>query len=80
MRSAEYTGKADVWPLNADAELLAIVIIESREAIENIDEILSVPGLGATRTDHRRARGSGSNRAGRTRVRRTEHALRNVWK
>ena len=47
MTPAEYTGIADVWPLNADGELLAIVMIESREAVEDIDEILSVPGLGA---------------------------------
>ena len=38
--------RSDVWPLNPDGELLAIVMIESRTAIENIDEILDVPGLG----------------------------------
>jgi len=47
MTMGEYTGKADVWPLDPEGELLAIVMIESREAVENIDEILSVPGLGA---------------------------------
>ena len=41
-----YAEKADVWPLNPEGELLAIVMIETREAIEDIDEILSVPGLG----------------------------------
>ena len=42
----EYMQRSDVWPLNPDGELLAIVMIESRTAIENIDEILDVPGLG----------------------------------
>ena len=43
----EYTKRADVWPLNPDGELLAMIMIETREAVENIDAILSVPGLGA---------------------------------
>ena len=47
MTPAEYTGRADVWPLDPDGELLAIVMIESREAVDNIEEILAVPGLGA---------------------------------
>jgi len=42
----EYARRADLWPLNPDGELLAIAMIESREAIQNIDAILSVPGLG----------------------------------
>ena len=42
----EYMQRSDVWPLNPDGELLALVMIESRAAIENIDEILEVPGLG----------------------------------
>jgi 4-hydroxy-2-oxoheptanedioate aldolase len=42
----EYARRADVWPLNPDGELIAIAMIESREAIKNIDDILSVPGLG----------------------------------
>ncbi len=42
----EYARRADVWPLNPDGELLAIIMIETREAVENIDEILQVPGLG----------------------------------
>ena len=43
----EHHRKADLWPLNPEGELLAIVMIETREAIKNIDEILRVPGLGA---------------------------------
>ena len=42
----EYARRADVWPLNPDGELLAIIMIETRESVENIDEILQVPGLG----------------------------------
>jgi len=45
--TAEYAVKADVWPLNPAGELMAIVMIESREGVRNIDEILKVPGLGA---------------------------------
>jgi len=43
----EYVAKADVWPLNPEGELLAIVMIEHIDAVKNIREILSVPGLGA---------------------------------
>lgn len=43
---AEYAERADVWPLNPSGELFAVVMIESREGLTNIDEILSVPGLG----------------------------------
>ena len=46
MDNDEYAHRADVWPLNPDGELLAIVMIETRESVENIDEILQVPGLG----------------------------------
>ena len=42
----EHHLKADLWPLNPDGELLAIVMIETREAIKNINDILKVPGLG----------------------------------
>ncbi len=44
--SKEHHQKADLWPLNPDGELLAIVMIETREAVKNINEILKVPGLG----------------------------------
>ena len=46
MDNDEYARRADVWPLNPNGELLAIVMIETRESVENIDEILQVPGLG----------------------------------
>ena len=45
--TAEYAVKADVWPLNPAGELMAIVMIESREGVRHINEILKVPGLGA---------------------------------
>jgi 4-hydroxy-2-oxoheptanedioate aldolase len=41
----DYARKADLWPLNPEGELLAIVMIETREGVKNINEILSVPGL-----------------------------------
>ncbi|MFH1738043.1 MAG: aldolase/citrate lyase family protein [bacterium] len=43
----EYTERADVWPLDPSGDLLAIIMIESVEAVEDIDNILSVPGIGA---------------------------------
>jgi 4-hydroxy-2-oxoheptanedioate aldolase len=42
----EYARKADLWPANPDGELVAIVMIESKAAVDNIEEILRVPGLG----------------------------------
>jgi 4-hydroxy-2-oxoheptanedioate aldolase len=43
MGAAEYAGKADVWPLNPNGELFAVVMIESQEAVDNIHEILEAP-------------------------------------
>jgi 4-hydroxy-2-oxoheptanedioate aldolase len=43
----EYYRKADVWPLNPVGEILVILMIESTEAIENLTDILGVPGVGA---------------------------------
>lgn len=42
----DYRQRADVWPLDPVGELLAIIQIETREGVENIDEILAVPGIG----------------------------------
>ena len=42
---AEYLEKADVWPLNANGELLISVIIESREGVANARAISAVPGV-----------------------------------
>ena len=44
---SDYSQRADVWPLDPGGELLAVLQIESREGVENIEEILSVPGIGA---------------------------------
>lgn len=44
---ADYYQKADVWPLDDAGELLAIIQIETPEGVQNIDAILSVPGVGA---------------------------------
>lgn len=43
----DYEARADLWPLNPAGDLLAIVMVESVEGIEHLDEILSVPGIGA---------------------------------
>ena len=45
--SSEYAEVADVWPLNPDGELLAIMMIETAEGVENVEEIAAVPGVGA---------------------------------
>jgi 4-hydroxy-2-oxoheptanedioate aldolase len=45
MTPDEYATKADVWPLNPQGELLAVVMFEDIVALKNIREILSVPGL-----------------------------------
>jgi len=43
----EYYAKADVWPLAPHGELLVGLMIESPEAIENLDDMLAnVPGIG----------------------------------
>jgi 4-hydroxy-2-oxoheptanedioate aldolase len=43
----EYYARADVWPLNPEGEILVMLMIESVEAIENLEEIVAVPGVGA---------------------------------
>lgn len=42
----DYHAKADLWPLDPKGELLAIIQIETPEGVENIEEIISVPGTG----------------------------------
>lgn len=46
LSAEEYARRADLWPLNPDGDLLAIVMIESAAGVRNLDEILSVPGVG----------------------------------
>lgn len=43
----DYTQRADVWPLDPQGELFTVLQIETREGVENIEEIASVPGVGA---------------------------------
>jgi 4-hydroxy-2-oxoheptanedioate aldolase len=42
----EYADRADAWPLDPHGELLLAFQIESMEAVNNIDSILAVPGVG----------------------------------
>ena len=43
----EYDRHADLWPLNPEGDLLAIVMIESVEGLQNLNAIASTPGVGA---------------------------------
>ena len=38
--------RADLWPLNPRGELLLWLQIESKEGVDNIQEIVRVPGIG----------------------------------
>jgi 4-hydroxy-2-oxoheptanedioate aldolase len=42
----DYMQRADVWPLDPDGDLLAIIQIETAEGVDNIEDIVSVPGVG----------------------------------
>jgi 4-hydroxy-2-oxoheptanedioate aldolase len=42
----EYSVRADIWPANPAGELLLFLQVETAEGVKNIDEILSVPGIG----------------------------------
>jgi 4-hydroxy-2-oxoheptanedioate aldolase len=46
MSEAEYKGKADVWPLNPDGELINWTIVESKEGLSRVREIAAVKGIG----------------------------------
>src|SRR5215510_16450797 len=46
MKPEEYIDRADPWPLNPQGELLLGVKIESPEGLSNVEQILSVPGIG----------------------------------
>src|SRR5262249_3318322 len=45
MTAQEYATKADVWPLNPQGELLALVMFEDIRALPVLKDILAVPGL-----------------------------------
>ena len=44
---AEYSRRADVWPLNPEGDLLAVMMVETVEGLRNVDAIAAVPGVGA---------------------------------
>jgi 4-hydroxy-2-oxoheptanedioate aldolase len=43
----EYRRRADVWPLNPEGDLMAIMIVETAEGVKNVDAIAQVPGVTA---------------------------------
>lgn len=47
LNAEEYEARADLWPLNPSGDLLAIIMVESVEGLKNLDDVLSVPGVGA---------------------------------
>lgn len=44
--SDEYVRHADLWPLSPQGDLLAIMLIESVEGLDNVERIAAVPGVG----------------------------------
>ena len=46
MTEAQYKQKADLWPLNAEGELLNWTIVESKEGLAHVREIAAVKGIG----------------------------------
>ncbi len=42
----EYTRRADAWPVDPAGELLLMLQVETMEGVRNVDDILSVPGIG----------------------------------
>lgn len=43
----DYVQRADTWPLNPDGDLLAVMQIESVAGVENAEDIITTPGVGA---------------------------------
>jgi 4-hydroxy-2-oxoheptanedioate aldolase len=43
----EYVRRADVWPLNPQGDIMAIIMIEDEVGVRDIKEILDVPGISA---------------------------------
>ena len=44
---SQYFEKTEVWPISPDGEICVIPMIETRKAVDNIDEILKVKGVSA---------------------------------
>ncbi len=47
LETQDYAQRADLWPLDPEGEMLLAVQIESEQGIDNLAEILAVPGVGA---------------------------------
>jgi 4-hydroxy-2-oxoheptanedioate aldolase len=53
LSSEEYCARADVWPLDADGELLVVIMIESEEGVRNLPAMLTqVQGIGSVFLGH----------------------------
>ena len=46
VNAAEYARRAEPWPIQPQGELLLFLQVETVEGVKNINEILSVPGIG----------------------------------
>ena len=44
---ADYVRRADLWPLEPEGELFAMIMIKSAAGVANIEKIVTVPGIGA---------------------------------
>ena len=42
----EYLERADPWPMNPDGELILSLKLEDKYALENVEEIATIPGIG----------------------------------
>ncbi len=45
LSTGDYVRHADTWPLNPAGDLVALMMIESTEAVRNVDAIAAVPGV-----------------------------------
>ncbi|MEE2965362.1 MAG: aldolase/citrate lyase family protein [Acidobacteriota bacterium] len=45
LSTADYVRHADTWPLNPAGDLVALMMIESTEAVRNVEAIAAVPGV-----------------------------------
>jgi 4-hydroxy-2-oxoheptanedioate aldolase len=46
LSEADYKARADLWPLNAEGELINWTIVESKAGLANVREIAAVKGIG----------------------------------
>ena len=47
LSGAEFRRHADLWPLNPDGDLIAIMMVETARGMTNMDAIMSTPGVSA---------------------------------